>query len=141
MRNAAAFGVDAVLVGPHAADPFSRRVLRVSMGAAFRMPIVESADLEVDLRHLGRRWNVELWATVLRPAAKPLGDAARPRRLGLVFGSEGHGLDDRWIACCDAQFTIPMAAGTDSLNVAVASGIFLHEVMRPRGDRNNNPPA
>jgi tRNA G18 (ribose-2'-O)-methylase SpoU len=142
LRNSAAFGVDAILVGPHSADPFSRRVLRVSMGAAFRLPIIESVDLEADLRRLRSDWNVELWATVLRPGAKPLMQAERPRRLGLLFGSEGHGLADRWIDCCDAQFTIPMAAGTDSLNVAVASGIFLYEVTRAgTAGRSTTPPV
>lgn len=130
LRNRAAFGVDAVLLGSDSTDPFSRRVLRVSMGAAFRVPIVESDDLERDLALLRNRWKIELWATVLCPRARRLAGAMRPPRLGLVFGSEGHGLSDRWIACCDQQFTIPMPAGTDSLNVAVASGIFLYEVMR-----------
>ncbi len=141
LRNSAAFGVDAVLLGPQAADPFSRRVLRVSMGAAFHLPIVESADLQADLTICAAGWNVELWATVLRPQAKPLVQATRPRRLALVFGSEGHGLAERWIACCDTQLTIPMAAGTDSLNVAVASGIFLYEVTRPgSAGRSTRPP-
>src|SRR5438876_1021206 len=52
IRSAAAFGCAAVVLGARCADPFSRRVLRVSMGAALQLPIIESRRLEADLRHL-----------------------------------------------------------------------------------------
>ena len=48
--------------------------------------------------------------------------------MGLLFGNEKHGLDPRWIELCDRKLTIPMAAGADSLNVAVAAGIFFHHL-------------
>ena len=53
IRLGAAFGVDALLLGPACADPFSRRVLRVSMGNALTLPIVQSLDLRADLQ-IGR---------------------------------------------------------------------------------------
>ena len=126
IRIGAAFGIDALLLGRGCCDPFSRRVLRVSMGAALRLPILESPDLERDARRLRDEWQVELIATVLDNTAEPLAQATKPIRLGLLLGNEADGLDARWQALCDRRLTIPMQAGTDSLNVAIAAGIFLH---------------
>ncbi|MEK6256992.1 MAG: RNA methyltransferase [Planctomycetota bacterium] len=126
IRIGAAFGIDALLLGRGCCDPFSRRVLRVSMGAALRLPILESPDLERDVRRLRDEWQVELISTVLDDNAEPLARAAKPLRLGLLFGNEADGLDAHWQALCDRRLTIPMQEGTDSLNVAIAVGIVLH---------------
>ena len=126
IRIGTAFGIDALLLGRGCCDPFSRRVLRVSMGAVLRLPIIESPDLERDVKRLHDEWHVELIATVLDDTAEPLARTAKPLRLGLLFGNEADGLDARWRALCDRRMTIPMQKGTDSLNVAIAAGIFLH---------------
>ena len=126
IRIGSAFGIDALLLGRGCCDPFSRRVLRVSMGTAFRLPIVESMDLESDVRRLRDEWQVELVGTVLDETAAPLSKATRTGRVGLVFGNEADGLDAHWKSLCDRCLTIPMLGGTDSLNVAIAAGIFLH---------------
>ncbi len=155
IRLGAAFGIDAMLLGPACADPFSRRVLRVSMGNALTLPIVCSQDLNADLRRLKSEWQVQLAATVVdqndptddisrnalasgseRRSAhdpeesafmriEPLGQARRPARLALLFGNEANGLGSEWLELCDRRLTIPMQ-GADSLNVAISAGIFLH---------------
>lgn len=135
VRIAGAFGLDGVILGKECCDPLSRRVLRVSMGAVFLVPIVQSSDLSADLRTLKDRWNVELWATVLDAAAEPLEQVRRPGRLALLFGNEAHGLAGPWLAACDRRVTIPMRLGTDSLNLAVAAGIFLY-VLKPDAARS-----
>jgi tRNA G18 (ribose-2'-O)-methylase SpoU len=134
LRIGSAFGVNGVLLGSSSTDPFSRRVLRVSMGASFQLPIRQTADLAAELVRLSEEHGCELWATVLDPAATDLASVAAPRRLGLVFGSEGHGLSAEWIQRCQRRVTLPMAAGVDSLNVAVAAGIFLYETRRTERD-------
>lgn len=126
IRIGSAFGIDALLLGRSCCDPFSRRVLRVSMGTAFRLPIVESSDLERDVLRLRNEWQFELVGTVLDEAANPLSTARRGPRVGLLFGNEADGLDQHWQSICDRRLTIPMKLGTDSLNVAIAAGIFLH---------------
>jgi tRNA G18 (ribose-2'-O)-methylase SpoU len=126
IRLSAGFGLSGLLLGPGCADPFSRRVLRVSMGTAFTLPIVESADLQRDLLRLRDDFGFELCATVLDATAEPLESAAPTLRMGLLFGNEKHGLGREWIELCARKLTIPMAAGADSLNVAVAAGIFFH---------------
>lgn len=124
IRSSAAFGCAAVILGQKCADPFSRRVLRVSMGAALYLPIVESLDLTADLRALAAA-DFELVATALDPAAQPLAGFQRRERTAILFGSEGHGLSDEWLAICERRVTIPMQAGIDSLNVAVAAAVVL----------------
>ena len=126
IRISSAFGINALLLGRSCCDPFSRRVLRVSMGTVLRLPIIESQDLEQDVRRLRAELNFELIATVLDEAATPLEGTVRGDRVGLLFGNEADGLDERWQSLCDRRLTIPMRLGTDSLNVAIAAGIFLH---------------
>jgi len=127
-RVAAALGASGMLLGPGAADPLSRRVLRVSMGTALKLPFVVSQDLSGDLARL-RAAGVQLAATVLDESAEILRDARRPEKLALVFGNEGHGLSPEIVALCDRRITIPMAWETDSLNVAVSAGIVLHHFL------------
>lgn len=128
VRISAAFGVDGVIIGPESVDPFYRLAIRVSMGNCFRLPIVRSDDLKRDLTTIRDRWGVELCATVLDESAEPLRGAGRTGRIGILFGSEGYGLDPTWVALCSRRLTIPMRQGTDSLNVAVAAAIFLYEL-------------
>jgi tRNA G18 (ribose-2'-O)-methylase SpoU len=130
LRISSAFGVDAVVLGDHCADPFSRRVLRVSAGASLRLPIVESPALESELIAIRDGCQVRLWATVAAPDASRFDSQPRPQRLALLMGSEGHGLAPQWLRLCDRAITIPMQPGVDSLNVAVAAGIMLYHLTR-----------
>jgi tRNA G18 (ribose-2'-O)-methylase SpoU len=130
IRTALALGVDALLLGPNCADPLSRRVIRVSMGAALHLPLVRLDSLEESMRSLKHDLEVELCATVLDRAAEPLESFARAPRTAVLFGSEGHGLSDDTVALCRRRVTIPMPPSTDSLNAAVAAGIFLYHFSR-----------
>ncbi len=132
VRIAAGFGVTAVLLGSGCCDPFSRRALRVSMGNAYRMPILEAGESLPDVvEHLRKQHDVELIATVLDRNAEPLKTARSARNCALVMGNEDSGLTPEWIERCDRRVTIPMHERTDSLNVAVATGIFLHHFAEP----------
>lgn len=130
VRLSAGFGADALILGERCHDPFWRQSVRVSMGTIFRLPLLHTDDLERDLRRLREEWGVELAGTVLDPSAEPLEHARRPSRFGLLFGGEAQGLEPRWVELCDRRVTIPMHHGTDSLNVAVAAGIFLYHFTR-----------
>lgn len=126
IRLAAGFGADAVVLGERCHDPFWRQSIRVSMGTIFKMPLVQSDNLLRDLQRLKTEWHVELGAAVLDEDAEPLSRARRPAKFALLFGNEAQGLSPEYVAACDRRITIPMKRGTDSLNVAVAAGIFLH---------------
>lgn len=126
IRLCVGFGVLGLLLGPDCADPFSRRVLRVSMGTAFQLPIIEGCDFPELLGRLRSEHQFRVLATVLDRAATPLSELARIERAVLLLGNEADGLDAASIAASDERVTIPMAVNADSLNVTVAAGIFLH---------------
>ncbi len=130
LRTAAAFEVDGVILGERCRDPFYRRTLRVSMGAVFTLPMAQSMDLAKDLQRLRADHGVSLVATVLHDATASLPDYKPPRRCGLLFGTESQGLGSEWLSLCDERLTLPMGQRTDSLNVAVAAGIFLYHCSR-----------
>ena len=130
-RVAAGLGADGLLLGPECCDPFSRRCLRVSMGAVSG-PVRKSSDLAADVAELRERWGVEMLAAVLDERAVPLARVCWPRRAAVMLGNEFDGLADRWLSCCSQRATIPMARKTDSLNLGVAARIFVHEMLRGR---------
>jgi tRNA G18 (ribose-2'-O)-methylase SpoU len=131
LRLAAAFGVNGVILGPGSCDPYSRRVLRVSMGAAFKVPISQPSDLSAEIERLRKILGLQVWATETSANAVPFDAIPCPEKLALVLGCEGHGLPEEWLARADRQITIPMRPGTDSLNVATAAGILLYYLSRP----------
>lgn len=135
LRLASAFGLQAVILGPGSADPWSRRSLRVSMGAAFTVPIVESSDLSRTAGEL-KSLDFQLLATVLDPSAEPLMKSVRPDRLALVLGNEAQGLSPEEAALCDRAVTIPMSPSADSLNVSSAAAIFLYHFTRAAPSRS-----
>jgi len=122
------FGIDAILAGPTCPDPFSRRVLRVSMGSILRVPVTVSHRLGEMVDKLAHDDQVELQAAVADPAAEPFDQVPRPDRMGLVLGEEDQGIEPAWLERCRRKITIPMRAGAGSLNVAVAAGILIHRL-------------
>src|SRR6185437_12380894 len=135
IRISAALGANAVLMGERCHDPFWRQSIRVSMGSVFRLPLYRATDIEADLDRLKREWNVELVGSVLDADAEPLENAMRQNRLGILVGNEAHGLSSEYAKACDRRVTIPMKLGTDSLNVAIAAGIFLYHFGREESFR------
>ena len=132
LRSCAAFGVDAVLVSKQSADPFARRVLRVSMGASLSLPIVETDDVAADLQELRSDNHFQVVATVVDNATS-LESATRAERTVLLIGSEADGLPESLVANADRRVTIPMSLQTDSLNASVAAGVLLYHFTRVAG--------
>ncbi len=131
-RNAAALGVEAVLLTPRCADPLYRRSVKVSMGAVLQVPWtrLESWPGAVGTLHDA---DFRVAALCLSDRAITLDElAARDdERLALVFGTEGAGLAAGTLAAVDEHVRIPMDAGVDSLNVAAASAVAFY-ATRPR---------
>lgn len=127
-RVAAGLGVAAMVLGPRCADPWYRRSVRVSMGAVFRLPIVRLDDMDAGLHHLQQAHGYKLVATVIDADATPLQhvDTSAMNKHAILLGNEGDGLPGDLVTSCDEIVRIPMHAGIDSLNVAVAAGIVLH---------------
>jgi tRNA G18 (ribose-2'-O)-methylase SpoU len=139
IRTSVALGVDGLILSRSCADPFSRRVLRVSMGTVLRLPLFVSDDLPTDLDTARSRGQLELWGTALAEQASPLQEVVPPNRWALLLGNEGHGLPSEILALCDRLVTIPMADGVDSLNVSVTAGIVLYELLRTKKARPTDP--
>ncbi|MEM7260823.1 MAG: RNA methyltransferase [Planctomycetota bacterium] len=124
LRTCGAFGVSEVVTTPGTVDPWSRRVVRVSMGAVFRLRL-RVADLVGEFE----RWRaagVESLATCLAPDSAPIAEWSPNGPHAWIFGREDHGIDPRWIASADRRITIPIDSGVDSLNVAQSAAICLH---------------
>lgn len=127
-RNAAAFGVDAVVLDPTTTDPLYRRSTRVSLGHVLRVPFARVADdAWPGALHELRAQGFTTVSLTPSSEAVPLGElvAERPERLALVLGAEGPGLTAAALAATARQVRIPMAAGVDSVNVATAAAIAL----------------
>jgi tRNA G18 (ribose-2'-O)-methylase SpoU len=130
LRTAAALGVEAVLTGK-GPGPFDRRTVRVSMGAAWRIPVLQTDELFSWIQ----RWRAfepsEVVGAALTNSAKGIQQWTPAPRTALVLGPEDKGLDGDWLALCDRLVVIPMARHMDSLNVAAAGAILMHWMMGP----------
>lgn len=136
-RSAAAFGVDAVLLGPGCADPLYRKAIRTSMGAALTVPFAVADDVAhpwPGALHVLRAGGWHVVGLTPRADCPPLWDVVgnATSRLALVFGHEGDGLSPQALDACTHLARIPMAPGVDSLNVGVSVGVALHDVTRTR---------
>ena len=126
-RNAAALGIDAVLVSPECADPLYRRSVKVSMGAVFAVPW-SRADPWPGTLDLLHDKGFRTLAMSPDPSGGSLRDADLAPPVAVVLGTEGEGLTAAALARCSAKVRIPMAAGVDSLNVAAASAVVFYAV-------------
>lgn len=132
-RNAAAFGVECVLLDPHCCDPLYRKAIRTSLGATLRLPYGEIMDWPHGLSRLRELSYTTIGLTLDSDATALAAFAmATPPRVALVLGTEGAGLSDSAAAEVDYRIRIPIAAGVDSLNVATASGIALYALAHGR---------
>ena len=126
MRSAAGLGFGHLLMGPSCCDPWARRVIRTSMGTVFQLQLSRSQDLAQDLHQLHHEFGFQWHAAVLDTEGEVLRQVEVPAKVGLLLGSEAHGLSQDLIDKAHHRITIPMSLATDSLNVGVAAGIFMH---------------
>ncbi|MDH5577806.1 MAG: RNA methyltransferase, partial [Betaproteobacteria bacterium] len=125
LRSAAAFGVDAAVLGRGCADPWSPKVLRAAMGGHFALRIAEVAELVRALADFGGTLACAVPAGGKAPAAVNL-----TGRLGWIFGAEGQGVSAAAAAHAALRISVPLARGVESLNVAAAAAILLYERAR-----------
>ncbi len=124
-RNAAAFGVDAILLDAESCDPLYRKAIRVSVGGTLVMPFARLGSGD-DLSDLLQRYGFASLA--LSPSGETtLADLPRPARAAILLGAEGPGLSAQVLARSQTV-RIPMAEGFDSLNVATTAAVVLHHL-------------
>ncbi|RWO31169.1 MAG: RNA methyltransferase [Mesorhizobium sp.] len=128
-RNAAAFGADAVFLDATCCDPLYRKAIRVSVGAALKVPFASFAETVGFTAALDR---LGFGQFALSPRGQTdIRDAKRTERLALYLGTEGEGLPEMLLARL-RTVRIDMTEGFDSLNVAAASAIALHHFSASR---------
>lgn len=125
LRSASAFGIRHAVLGPGCADAWSPKVLRAGMGAHFGMQIQENADLAAAMADFGGKV-----ACMVPRGGTALTGADLPGRIGWLLGAEGQGVSAALAARAPLKVTIPMAGGTESLNVAAAAAICFYELSR-----------
>jgi len=142
-RNAAAFGADAVVLDDASADPLYRKAIRTSMGAALLMPFARVGSLPEMLGEL-RRDGFATVALTPGPSATSLSSVvsdACGKPVVLTLGHEGEGLLEETLRACEFHARIPISSAVDSLNVASAAAIGLHEFTRRPRDASGHPPG
>jgi len=134
-RACEAFGVDAVLLSPGCADPFYRKAIRTSSGAALVVPFSQAASWPDALDRLRASGFLIAAITPAQDTAdigRFAATAAVRGRVAVVFGTEGHGLTIDALERSDVRVRIPMSGALDSLNIAMAAGIVLHRLHEAR---------
>ncbi len=132
IRTADAAGMGGVILLGNSTDPYDPTALRASMGALFAQPLVR-ASFEMLLAWAEQR-GLPLIGTS-DAAAQHFQDLAYPLTLILLMGGEREGLSADQQASCAHIVSLPMRGRSDSLNLAVATGIMLYELLRQAANR------
>ena len=131
LRSLEAFGGAACLLGPDSVSPYNPKAVRASAGALFRVPVYRGVPPDKILG-LARRHGLQ--ALALAPRASPALNQLDLTKPTLFFiGREGSGLPDDLLKQADRVARIPLAAGVESLNAAMAASLALYEAARQRG--------
>jgi 23S rRNA (guanosine2251-2'-O)-methyltransferase len=134
IRSAAAAGATAVIIPRDKAVGLTAVVARAAVGTLARMPVVQVANLA---RALEKLKSLGIWCYgAAGEAQKSLYATDLTGLVAIVMGSEGEGLRRLTKDTCDGLLRIPMASDVESLNVSVATGVCLFEVLRQRSTKN-----
>jgi tRNA G18 (ribose-2'-O)-methylase SpoU len=131
VRSCVAFGVNGLLLGETSCSPYLRRAVRSSMGAIFKLPVIEATNLQQSLS-FAKKSGLRIIAAHPHTTEAVLSSADFRGSCIIVMGSEGAGISPAILDICDQQVLIPMQNNVDSLNVGTAGAVFLYEAMRQR---------
>ena len=127
LRTAAAAGISRIFLGPGCAGAWTPRVLRAAQGAHFDLHIREQADLAKLMRDFP---GLTVAATAHGGEATDLYLLNLKGSVAWLFGSEGRGISPHLEAAAGKRAIVPMAPGSESLNVAAAAAVCLFETFR-----------
>jgi len=133
LRTHDAVGGAGVILLDQSTDPFDSACVRASMGAIFSQRLVKTSFAEFD------RWRQAYGIPVIGTsdaAAQDYHAYQYPHPMVLLMGSERQGLQERHTQICEKIVSIPMMGQSDSLNLAVATGIVLYEIFNQRREMN-----
>lgn len=133
LRTAEAAGVDAVVLGKGSVDLYNGKVMRSTMGALFRLPVFARA-----LPEAADEWKArggQLLVSTLHEQSIAYDEVHYGKMTAIVIGNEGRGVSSAMVERADQLVHIPIYGQAESLNAAVAAGIFVYEAQRKRKDR------
>jgi 23S rRNA (guanosine2251-2'-O)-methyltransferase len=133
LRTADATGADGVVIPERRAAGITGTVVKSSAGASEHLPVAKVTNIARTLEHLKAKG---VWVVGLDERGKQNYDAVDYKMdCAIVLGTEGKGLHDLVARKCDFLVSIPMLGKVSSLNVSVAAGVVLYEVVRQRRSR------
>jgi TrmH family RNA methyltransferase len=133
LRTAAAAGVQGVILTPGSADPYAPKVVRSAMGAHFRLPVLplDWAEIRRLLKPGAGQPGLSVYLTDAE-GGLPYTQVDFTSPVALIVGGEADGAGVNARSLADGQVFIPMQAGVESLNAAVAAAVLMFEVVRQR---------
>ena len=132
LRTVDSIGLSQILVSKGTADSYNPKVVRSTMGAIFRVKIIECADLEKTLKEI-KKHKFEIVVTSLQ-TKNSIYDIHYKKKV-IVIGNEANGVEEKIQKLADKKVKIPMLGKTESLNASVATGIILYEYVRQKIDK------
>jgi len=126
IRTADWFGVTQIIASKNTVELYNSKVIQSSMGAIFRMNYIVN-DLSEEVINLKQNEYIVSGAII---HGENVYKAKLPSRMALIMGSESHGITDDLLKLLDLEISIPNFGKTESLNVAMATGILLSEYKR-----------
>ncbi len=133
LRTALATGFTDVILDEQCADVYSPKVIRSAMSAVFSLNLIRKKTLEDSIASLQTKGYL-IYAAALSDKAVSLYDTDFSENTALLFGSEANGISETLLKLTDVTYMIPMAKEIESLNVAVAAGVSMYELIRQKGE-------
>lgn len=134
IRTADSVGLNQILVSKGTVDAFSSKVIRSTMGAIFRVKIIECEKLPLTLEKIKNN-GYNIMVTDLE-ASKSIYDIKFQKK-AIVIGNEANGVSREIKDLADIKAIIPMLGKTESLNASIATGVILYEYVRQKLQENN----
>ena len=129
IRTADSVNVKQIIVSKGCGDAYNPKVVRSSMGAIFRVEIIESKDLVNTIKDL-KKHNIKVMATDLKTDESIYNQELK--KCAIVIGNEANGVSKDVLDVVDKRIKIPMLGKTESLNASVATAVILYEAMRQK---------
>lgn len=129
LRTIDSIGLSQVLISKGTADPYNPKVVRSTMGAIYRVKVIECDDLKETLKEIKKN-KFKILTTSLDDS-KSIYDIKYNKKV-IVIGNEANGVEEEIVKLSDEKIKIPMLGKTESLNASVATGIVLYEYVRQK---------
>ena len=131
LRTADSLNLKQIIVSSGSADIYNLKVVRSTMGAIFRIKIIESSDLVKTIKEI-KKHKIKIYATDLK-TDKSIYNVDY-NKSAIVIGNESNGVSEEVLKEATERIKIPMTGKTESLNAAVATSIILYEANRSLGN-------